>query len=47
MKFEVSDTGNGISAEDSKPLFQRNWTSGLSGGNGVGLSICKELVDAI
>lgn len=47
--FEVKDTGLGISAEQSRRLFQRfeqaqgGRTAAQYGGSGLGLAICREL----
>lgn len=50
MRFEVSDTGIGISPEEQKSLFQpfqqgKDSTTRLYGGSGLGLSIAKNLVE--
>jgi signal transduction histidine kinase/PleD family two-component response regulator len=50
LKFSITDTGCGISKDDTSKLFQsfsqiNNGTSTkLYGGTGLGLAICKELV---
>ena len=46
----VSDTGSGIAAEDIPHVFERFWRAdrsrtSLSGGSGVGLAICRRLVE--
>lgn len=46
LKLEVSDTGIGISAEDLPRIFSRFYqTEHNRGGTGIGLSLCKELVE--
>jgi signal transduction histidine kinase/CheY-like chemotaxis protein len=52
LRFEVSDTGLGISAEGRARLFQRfsqidGATTRNHGGTGLGLAICKGLVEAM
>ena len=50
VTVEVRDTGRGIAAEDLPHLFERFWRGDSSrarntGGAGLGLSICKAIVD--
>lgn len=42
--FRVQDTGRGISAEDLPHIFQEGYSA--NGGSGLGLTICKEVVEA-
>ncbi|MGC1309845.1 MAG: HAMP domain-containing sensor histidine kinase [Phormidesmis sp.] len=47
---EVADTGIGISAEDLPHVFERFWRADrsrdrASGGSGIGLSICRRLIE--
>jgi len=50
VRFEVRDTGPGVSVEDQQQLFKEFWgttaaTSGGVSGTGLGLAICKQLVE--
>ncbi|WP_044338219.1 sensor histidine kinase [Rossellomorea aquimaris] len=50
MKFSVADEGKGIPLEEQASIFQRFYRveksrNKASGGSGLGLSICKEIVD--
>lgn len=48
--FSVNDHGPGISADRISSIFQRNGkarTAGAAVGGGLGLSICKELVESL
>jgi two-component system OmpR family sensor kinase len=51
VTVEVRDTGRGIAPEDLPHLFERFWRGDNSrarttGGAGLGLSICKAIVDS-
>jgi signal transduction histidine kinase len=48
MRFEVSDTGEGIPREHQRYIFERYYRVPGSGskGAGLGLSIAKEMVEA-
>jgi PAS domain S-box-containing protein len=50
LRFEVSDTGSGVRLEDQERIFAAftqlpNQTTGGAPGSGLGLTICKELLD--
>ena len=52
LRFEIQDTGIGITSDDIKNLFDRYVQADASlnsqyGGSGLGLAICKELVIAM
>lgn len=51
IQVEIRDTGRGIASEDLPHLFERFWRGDHSrarttGGAGLGLSICKAIVDS-
>jgi signal transduction histidine kinase len=49
VRFEVSDTGSGIPAENLPHVFERHWRSSASakrGGSGLGLAIARGIVQA-
>jgi two-component system, NtrC family, sensor histidine kinase KinB len=49
VQFSVSDNGNGVPYEYQSRIFEKFWqvpTSGKPGGLGLGLAICKEIVNA-
>jgi len=48
VRFRVTDTGPGISEGDREKIFDRYWRAplGKHGGTGLGLFICKRIVEA-
>jgi signal transduction histidine kinase len=46
--FSVDDSGTGLNTEDLNKVFEKYWTgnSGESSGTGLGLFICKTIVEA-
>lgn len=42
--FSITDSGPGLSPEYSEKIFEKYWTGGS--GNGLGLYICKSIVEA-
>jgi signal transduction histidine kinase len=51
LLLHIEDTGVGISAEDMPHIFQRFYQadktrSGMQGGSGLGLQICKRIAEA-
>ncbi|MFH1653964.1 MAG: hybrid sensor histidine kinase/response regulator [Pseudomonadota bacterium] len=46
LKITVSDNGRGISKEDLAKIFDSFFTKGKSGGTGLGLSYCKNVIEA-
>lgn len=47
LRFTISDTGPGITLKERRRLFENQPLSHLNNDSGVGLSICKALVDAM
>ncbi|CAB9506982.1 Sensor protein kinase WalK (Fragment) [Seminavis robusta] len=47
VRFECKDTGPGIPIEDQAHLFERFVRRGGAPGSGLGLCICKQIVDAL
>jgi signal transduction histidine kinase len=50
LRFWVEDTGKGINQEDFDSIFKRFWKQGdaftqQTRGLGIGLSLCKELIE--
>lgn len=43
--LSVSDTGTGIEAEQLPHVFERYWTGGAGEGSGIGLAVCREIVE--
>jgi signal transduction histidine kinase len=46
VRFAVSDTGVGITAEDLPRIFDRFWRGSEGGGSGLGLAIARGIVEA-
>jgi signal transduction histidine kinase len=46
-QIQVRDTGPGIAAENLSKLFDGFYTSGKSGGTGLGLAYCKRTMQAL
>lgn len=44
MCIEIQDWGDGISAEQLPHIFERYSSKGSGGSTGLGLSICREIV---
>ena len=44
--IKVRDTGPGISANKRERIFESFYTSNKAGGNGLGLSFCRRVIDA-
>ena len=45
IQIEVSDSGPGIPSERTAAIFERFETGGTSGGSGLGLPLCREIVE--
>lgn len=45
LKLEVIDSGIGIAAEKIPQIFDRGFTHGKVDGDGIGLDICREIVN--
>jgi len=45
LQIEVEDTGRGIAPEIARSLFQPFATHGKAHGTGLGLTICKRIVE--
>jgi len=43
-KFRISDNGNGIKPDIKPQIFEAGFTTRKSGGEGMGLNICKNIV---
>ena len=46
-QIQVRDTGPGIAPENLSKLFASFYTSGKSGGTGLGLAYCKRTMQAL